>query len=130
MSDYETVLIVDGKSAVCTSLCLLLAQAGYVTIPATNGEEALELSRSHVGTIHLLITDVRIPKLNGFELAAAVQSEKPGIRLLVMSGRWSGALLARKLKIPFIHKPFTATAFQAKVAEVLAADPPPTFAGS
>jgi DNA-binding NtrC family response regulator len=70
---------------------------------AESGEQALELSRCFAGTIHALVSDVRMPKVDGFALREQIVVERPGIKVLLMSGQ---ATIPHG--VPFLRKPFKA----------------------
>jgi two-component system, cell cycle sensor histidine kinase and response regulator CckA len=83
---------------------IALTNAGYEVLAAVDGAHALELSRSFDAPIHLLLTDVCMPNLSGPELAKTLSLERPGIRIVLMTGT-SGAVIdpsGPKL----LHKPF------------------------
>ena len=65
---------------------MLLRKAGYNVIDAVDGQDGLYKSREFKGTIRLLISDVEMPNVTGFELARQIQIERPEIRVLLMSG--------------------------------------------
>jgi YesN/AraC family two-component response regulator len=63
-----------------------MQREGYFVLSAADGQEGLELSRKYPGTIDLVITDVQMPRLNGTDLCAHLLEDRPGIKVLVMSG--------------------------------------------
>jgi len=64
----------------------VLARSGYKVLSAHNGIEAIGIARSLDGPIHLLLTDIMMPKLNGHSLARHVSALRPGIRVIFMTG--------------------------------------------
>jgi DNA-binding response OmpR family regulator len=84
----------------------VLTRAGYKVLDAVDGEQALEVSRQYTGPIDLLLTDVKMPKMDGLQLSAQISRERPGIKILLMSGRPSGELIVLGEKMPFLRKPF------------------------
>ena len=91
-------------------------------LEAGNGREALLLSEAHRGKIHLLLTDVEMPKMSGRELTERIRLQRPDLRILYMSGYTDDAILRHGVRedgIPFLQKPFTTEALARKVREVL-----------
>ena len=81
-----TILLAEDEPAVRMLAREALVRAGYGVLEAEDGEEALAVSRRHGGTVDLLLTDVVMPNLGGRELAARLLLERPGVRVLFMSG--------------------------------------------
>jgi YesN/AraC family two-component response regulator len=94
---------------------------GHFVLSAADGQAGLEISRQYPGTIDLLITDIRMPRLNGTDLCAHLTEERPEIRVLVMSGADLGKLAGKNVNLPFLTKPFDGQTLKTKVREVLAA---------
>jgi two-component system cell cycle sensor histidine kinase/response regulator CckA len=118
----ETVLLAEDEEVVRRLARELLTGNGYKVLEAANGREALLLSEGHRGEIHLLLTDVVMPKMSGRELGERIRLQRPGLRVLYMSGYTDDAILRRGVLeggIPFLQKPFTPEAFARKVREVL-----------
>ncbi len=118
----ETILVVEDNQQVRELTITILQREGYRVLSAHSGESALiELNR-HEGPVHLLLTDVVMPDMNGRELFDKISSTHPHMKVLYMSGytdnviAHSGVLDA---DIGFIQKPFTVTGLAAKVREVL-----------
>jgi YesN/AraC family two-component response regulator len=91
-------------------------------IPASTGAEALRLARQYKGPIHLLVTDVIMPGMNGRQLADELQKEYPGVRVLFMSGYTEDVIAHQGILDPglaFIQKPFSPLKFLEKVRETL-----------
>jgi signal transduction histidine kinase/CheY-like chemotaxis protein len=138
----ETILLVEDEQDVLDIARELLEAAGYTVLAAHAPGEALHVATHHQGPIHLLVTDVVMPGMNGPELAARVARGRPEIRVLYMSGYADavpafGAALAAGAG--FIQKPFGAVALARKAREVLdgvrrpiaaAARPPVDSAGT
>ena len=116
-SDDITVLIADDDTQVCNFAQAVLARDGYFTMIACDGQQALEASRDHPGPIHLLLSDVQMPRLNGPELCKQIRRERHEIICVLMSGNVSAASMAGEM--PFIEKPFTPNALRCKLREVL-----------
>ena len=118
----ETVLVVEDAFQVTTLVGGILRRFGYQTLLADGAEEALIISRSHAGTIHLLLTDVIMPGISGLELASRMVQERPGLKVLFMSGRTDDIVAAAGLSggtTHFLGKPFTPVRVARRVREIL-----------
>jgi len=118
----ETVLLVDGADDVRGLASSVLSEAGYKVLEARNGAEAVRLWKAQVPRLHLLITDVVMPELNGVELAKQFGRDRGSPKVLYMSGYADGSqgLLEEVGKnAHFLQKPFTAATLARKVREVL-----------
>jgi NO-binding membrane sensor protein with MHYT domain/nitrogen-specific signal transduction histidine kinase/ActR/RegA family two-component response regulator len=121
-SGTETVLIVEDEEAVRLLAVRTLLRRGYTTLVARDGEEALRASEQHPGPIHLLLTDVVLPRTSGPKLAASLIAARPELRVLYMSGFTENAIVHHGVLDPdteFIQKPFSPQALALKVQEVL-----------
>jgi CheY-like chemotaxis protein len=122
----ETVLLAEDEDAVRRLVQRALELHGYSVLPARNGEEAEQIERSHLGPIHLLITDVVMPGMGGRELADTIKSRRPQLKILYMSGYTNdevvrhGVTLARDA---FLQKPFTPSGLVAMVRAAFAGNP-------
>lgn len=118
----ETILVVEDNIHVLDFVSSILSQLGYNVITVLNGEEAISISESYKDIIHLLMTDVILPGINGKILAERIKELRPDIRILYNSG-YSGDLISRsgilEDGIHFISKPFTAHDLAAKMREIL-----------
>ena len=122
VSGTGTVLIVEDEAAVRMLAMRSLLRRGYVTLVARDGEEALRASAQHPGPIHLLLTDVVLPRTSGPKLAASLAATRPELRVLYMSGFTESAVMHHGVLDPgteFIQKPFSPQALGVKVQEVL-----------
>jgi DNA-binding response OmpR family regulator len=97
-----------------------MQREGHFVLSAADGHEGLELSRKYPGWIDLLITDVQMPRLNGTDLCAHLLEERPGIRVLVMSGSDISEIISQNVNLLFLPKPFDGEALKAKVRAILA----------
>jgi DNA-binding NtrC family response regulator len=95
-----TVLVVEDDFVLRYAVCRYLTQCGFRVLAAANGWEALEISRQHSGRIALLLTDLRMPGLDGLELIGALSSEHPETASLVMTGE-DVELPRRTVRKPF-----------------------------
>ena len=103
-----------------------LRYAGYNVLEAATPAAALEICRCHPGAIHLLLSDVVMPGMNGGEMARQVEKLRPETRVLFMSGYTDNAVLqSGELRdgVAFLQKPFTPSNLGKKVREILDAKP-------
>jgi CheY-like chemotaxis protein len=118
----ETVLAVEDNPEVRNLLKTVLSKNGYNVFIAENAETALTIASSYDGIIHLLITDVIIPDMNGMELYTEIIKTRPDIKSIYISG-YTANVIAHNGKlddgINFIQKPFAVSDFTRKVREVL-----------
>jgi CheY-like chemotaxis protein len=122
----ETILLVEDDEAVRRLTKKLLRQAGYNVLEAKNSQDATELCEQHPAMIHLLLTDVVMPGISGWKLAAEVRQRRPAIKVLYMSGYADGAKFDngdRDASAAFLEKPITPDALARKVKEALADRP-------
>jgi PAS domain S-box-containing protein len=118
----ETVLLVEDEASLRSLAQEILREQGYKVLAAGSGAEALELARSHKAPIHLLVTDVVMPGMDGRELADRLAPIHGEARCLFMSGYTDDAVVRRGVReegVPFLQKPFTIDALAQKVREVL-----------
>ncbi len=119
----ETVLVADDEPAVRAIVAQTLGELGYTVLEARDGEEARRISNSQEGaTIHLLLTDVVIPKLGGVELASQFKAQHPEARVLFVSGYTEDPYLATtagRPDIEFMQKPFLPAALARRVRQLL-----------
>jgi two-component system cell cycle sensor histidine kinase/response regulator CckA len=118
------ILVAEDEVLVRNFVCLQLQRDGYQVLAAADGVEALQVARAYTGTIHLLLTDVVMPRMDGLALARQMLEERPGTRILVMSGRVVSEGRDQTIDLPFIKKPFVAKLLREKVKEVLKQPPP------
>jgi CheY-like chemotaxis protein len=118
----ETVLVVEDEEALLKLMKRALTSFGYNVLQASNGEEALDVCERHEGPIHIMLTDVVMPKMSGRELAELLGPRYPDMKVLYMSGYTDNAIVHHGMLeegIEFIHKPFTADNIALRVREVL-----------
>ena len=113
------ILVADDEVLIRNLVTLLMQQEGYLVLAAADGYEGLELSRKYPGKIDMLITDVKMPRLNGTDLCAHLMEERPGIKLLVMSGADMTTIVSQNVNLPFLPKPFDGQALKMRVRELL-----------
>jgi two-component system, cell cycle sensor histidine kinase and response regulator CckA len=118
----ETILVTEDEEVVRKLVRAILEMDGYKVLEARNGVEALSIADEYKDTIHLLITDMVMPQMNGNELAERIASSRPEIRMLYMSGYTDPEVIGNNISensAPFMQKPFTAEVLERKVREVL-----------
>jgi PAS domain S-box-containing protein len=118
----ETILVVEDDDMIRNLVQKVLRANGYTVLVAANGGEAERVSGQHEGPIHLLMTDVVLPGLNGREVARRVVAARAGIRVLYLSGYTDDAIVHHGVLesgLAFLQKPFTPAVLGRKVREVL-----------
>jgi CheY-like chemotaxis protein len=118
----ETVLVVEDQDVVRELAVDLLSDLGYTVMEAKDGMVALDLCRSYRGKVHVLLTDVIMPKLGGRELAARVRELHPETRVLYMSGYEDGMIAHHGVLeegIDLMSKPFTEASLAKDIRKVL-----------
>jgi CheY-like chemotaxis protein len=120
--NVETILLVEDEANLRRLTFQYLRKQGYTVLEATDGVAAIQISEAHPGPIHLLLTDVIMPGMNGRELAQRITSERSETKVLYMSGYTENAIGHNgtlDAGITLLQKPFTLPALKAKVREVL-----------
>lgn len=120
----RAILIADDEESVRLLLHALLERDSCTVLVASDGRHALEVARGYAGEIHALVADYKMPHMDGVELAKAIIAERPGIRVLMISGRISKPEELAKCRIPVIRKPFTISAFMESLRQCLEGPPP------
>ncbi|HEY7534257.1 MAG TPA: ATP-binding protein, partial [Nitrospiraceae bacterium] len=126
LTGAETILVAEDEPGVRALVSHTLRQHGYTVLEAAHGIEALAISERHSKSIHLLLTDVVMPQINGRELAERLVAKLPELRVLFMSGYTDDAVLRRgpcAADTNFLHKPFTAGTLATRVRQVLNTHP-------
>ena len=118
----ETILLVEDDDDVLKLAVQVLMKQGYRVLDAPQGLDAFLIAEKHQGPIHLLVTDVVMPKVNGHELAERMATIRPGIKVLYMSGYTDNAIAHHGILekgMNYIQKPFSVDGLAIKVREVL-----------
>jgi len=126
ITGQETILLVEDEEAVRSFAARALKLRGYQVLEAAGGEEALDVVRRHSGNIHLLITDVVMPNMDGPTLVRAIRRLRPEIAVIFMSGYAEEAFRRNDENAAVLHflpKPFGLKQLAAKVKDVLSAGP-------
>src|ERR1700733_8165013 len=123
----ETILLVEDEANLRYLARQFLEKQGYRVIEAADGAVAMQIAVAHEGTIHLLLTDVIMPGMNGRELAQRVSEIRPNMKVLYMSG-YTENVIGRNgtldAGVRLLQKPFTLRDLKSKVREVLDSIPP------
>lgn len=117
----ETILLVEDEDLVRRMMKRILQQNGYIVLEASNGLHGVAVADSHPGSIDLLMTDLIMPKLSGFEMAERLTAARPGLRVLFMSGYSEESILheGKDSSANFLRKPFSVGDLTKKVREIL-----------
>jgi CheY-like chemotaxis protein len=105
-----TVLLVEDEPMVRELARRVLERAGYTVVDASDGAHAIEVSRSGLDAVDLLVTDVVMPRMGGWELAERLLAERPELRVLFISGYADEAIDMQEVAgrpVSFLQKPFT-----------------------
>jgi CheY-like chemotaxis protein len=118
----ETILLVDDEEMMRLMLAEILRQQGYTVMEASRASEALALAESHQKPIDLLVTDMSMPGMTGWDMAKVLRTTRPGIPILLTSGHSDNETMQwGKMEPPMEHlyKPFSIEAFLSKAREML-----------
>jgi len=124
----ETILLVEDERMIRDLLAAALANFGYRVLAAEDGEAAIGMAGKYGAPIHLILSDVVMPRMSGVELATSVRRWYPGVQVLLMSGFPEGSAAVYSLSdepVFFIRKPFTIRALAAAVRSALDSRLPP-----
>jgi two-component system, cell cycle sensor histidine kinase and response regulator CckA len=121
-SGHETILLVEDESSILKMATRALEMQGYAVLPASTPGEAIQIARDHHSDIHLLITDVVLPEMNGRNLAANLLALYPNLKCLFMSG-YTADIIAHSGVLDegvyFIQKPFSSKDLASKIRSIL-----------
>jgi len=118
----QTILVVEDQEAAREMIVEILRGEGYRILAAADGAAAQEILRRSPEEVHLLLTDVVMPKISGTDLARALAAEQPAMRVLYMSGYTNEVITHHGVLnegVSFLQKPFTPAALSARVRQVL-----------
>jgi two-component system cell cycle sensor histidine kinase/response regulator CckA len=122
LTGQETVLVVDDEEVVLRLCRNVLEGYGYRVFAVSTGEEAMKVSTEEKSPIHIVLTDVVIPRKSGPQLAKEIQAQRSDVKVLYMSGHTENAIVHRGVLDKgenFIEKPFSPEGLARKVREVL-----------
>jgi len=120
----ETILLVEDDQTMRVAAQQLLSKVGYRVITAADGQQGLDAYHAHRAALHLVITDVVMPKLSGFELYEVIRGESRGLRVLFMSGFPAPNFrktVGQDPAVAFVTKPWTASELLAQVRVLIEA---------
>jgi two-component system cell cycle sensor histidine kinase/response regulator CckA len=118
----RTVLVAEDEDEIRSPLRRLLAAQGFRVLDAADGPGALQVAERHEGPIHLLLTDILMPGMNGGELARRLLLARPGLRVIFMSGYSDEAITTNGVLTPgakFLQKPFSIEELTCRLREAL-----------
>jgi CheY-like chemotaxis protein len=116
----ETILLVDDEEGVRKLVSAVLKTNGYDVLEAGTGGAALAIYEKNAHKIDMVLTDIVMPQMTGFELGRELTGRRPGLKILYMSGYRENAIGANgEAPRAFLHKPFTPDVLLSKVREVL-----------
>jgi len=115
----ETILLVDDHASARNSMQKILHNAGYRILQAPSGKRALRIFAEQARDIDLLVADWMMPGMSGRELAEKLRQQKPGLRVLLISGYHDGPSASASTSAHLIRKPFSGTALIERIREVL-----------
>jgi PAS domain S-box-containing protein len=118
----ETVLLVEDEKAVRDLTAKMLQRLGYTVLVAGGGAEAIEIARSYIGPISLLLTDVVMPGMSGRQVADALSGARPGMKVMYLSGYTDNTVVHHGVLesgVNFLPKPFSREVLAKKLREVL-----------
>ncbi len=119
---HETILLVEDDLSILTMAAIMLKNQGYKVLAANSPDEAVRLAVDFADKIHLLLTDVIMPGMNGQELAGRLLINHPEMKHIFMSGYPASIIASHGVLdegVPFIQKPFTLKVLSTKIREVL-----------
>ena len=118
----ETILLVEDEFAILKMTAMILSRQGYTVLQANSPGDAIILAREHADEISLVLTDIIMPGMNGYELAKKLREACPKMKVLYMSGYTANVIVHHGILVEgvnFIHKPFSLSELSGKVREVL-----------
>jgi two-component system, cell cycle sensor histidine kinase and response regulator CckA len=121
----ETILLVEDAEPLRKLAAMFLQESGYRILSAPDGQQALQMARQNPGPIHLLLTDVVMPGMNGRVLGERLAASQPGMKVLYMSGYTDSFIAGHgvlEAGTHLLHKPFTQETLTRKVRELLDAN--------
>ncbi len=118
--ETQTILLCDDERGIRRLVSTILTRHGYQVLEAQNGKHAMVVAEAHTGPIHLLLSDVLMPELDGPGLAEQLQAVRPDVRVIFMSAEWVPDGVC-----PFVQKPFLPSALMSTIRDALAQPPHP-----
>ncbi len=121
----ETILLVEDEASVRRLAREFLEISGYTVLEASNGADAIQLAEQHDSPIHLMVTDVVMPGMSGWELAQTMRARRADMKVIYMSGYTDKVVSQDGGFDPgmvFLQKPFPLSTLVEKVRELLGAE--------
>jgi two-component system cell cycle sensor histidine kinase/response regulator CckA len=115
----RTILFADDDKQLQAFVAAMLQRYGYTVVVAHDGRDALKKAREFEGTIHLLLSDIQMPEMNGIELAIQLSQERPDTKILLISGLAPIGMLVLNTRWSFLPKPFMPEMLRDRVRECL-----------
>lgn len=118
----ETILVVEDEQIVRDLACEALAMLGYSPLSARDPEQATSICDAHKGPIHLLVSDLVLPQMDGSSLFKKLSPRRPEMKVLFVSGYTENFIVHQGILdrgVNFLAKPFTVESLAKKVREVL-----------
>jgi len=122
---HETVLVVEDEDMVRDLVCSILKRFGYNILDAQDANHCMDILNKYDGPIHLLVTDVVMPGMNGKELYIKLSKQYPDMKVLFMSGYTNDVIIDRGVKdseFEFIQKPISVQKLAQTVKRILTHD--------
>lgn len=116
--EQTVILLVEDEIIVQNVARIVLEKEGFFILSAGDGEEALVISRQYAGPIHLCLSDVKMPKMDGLQLRQQILQERPDTPVLLMSGQVAAHDIG---SLPFLPKPFVPATLREAVRNMLPA---------
>lgn len=116
--EQTTILIVEDQQQLLILFEAFVESLGYVALTAENVEEAIVLANEYEGVIDLLLTDINLPGMNGFDLMKKIKKLRPEIQCIYMSG-YPDTKINPQEKVNFIQKPFTLKQLNTQIRKTL-----------
>jgi two-component system, cell cycle sensor histidine kinase and response regulator CckA len=118
-TEVKTILLCDDEPAIRSLVRKMLERRGFRVLEASDGLDAMELAKPYPGPIHVLLSDLVMPKLDGPSLAKRLLAIRPDVRVIFMTGYYTHVLDLEGY--PIVQKPFTPGALLATVDGMLMA---------
>ncbi len=116
----ETILVVEDETAVREVTCKILETRGYTVLAAEDAEEAIRIFEEQDGNVHVVITDMTMPGMNGRELVRELADRNEGLKAILVSGYETDQVFEAGLgNCAYLKKPFTVETLTRKVREVI-----------
>jgi two-component system cell cycle sensor histidine kinase/response regulator CckA len=114
-----TILVVDDEPAIRRLIGSALEEGGFRVLSAENGLDALHVSESHPGEIDLVVSDVKMPGMDGPALARRLLAVDPDLPVLFISGYWEDGWLPGDRRFPVLSKPFELASLLSTVRDIV-----------